>query len=67
MIPDGSQHKAEPRYIRELVDACEMRYEDVAAALGVTDRTLRNYTSPTSGIFAPYSVQFCLEVLAASK
>ncbi len=60
--PDAALRRSDPEYLRELLSASNLSQRAAARLLDVDDRTMRNYASGKSAM--PYSVQFCLEVLA---
>lgn len=66
--PDAALHKPDASYMRELVKASGMSQADAAAAIGVSERAMRNYLSNAKETFrpAPYATQYTLEQLAAN-
>lgn len=67
--PNISRHNPDPGYICTLVRYSGLRQADVAARLGLSERTLRRYQTACSRDWlpAPYVVQFALEMLAARQ
>lgn len=67
MKPDASQHNPDPAYLRQLVAEAGLTQNDAAATIGCSPRAFRSYLSTARDhVDAPYSVQFCLEVLAGT-
>jgi transcriptional regulator with XRE-family HTH domain len=66
--PDAALHKPDAAYLRSLVKACGITQAKAAEAIGISERTMRNYLSQDPATFrpAPYSVQYTLEQLAAN-
>lgn len=62
MTPDADNYYPDPDYIHDLVDRIDLPRPKIAAALGVTDKTIRNWMNGSRAI--PYTAQFCLECLA---
>lgn len=62
LLPDSSQSRPDPIYIRSLIETANLSQNGVARALGINPRTLRAYVSGEADI--PYSAQYCIEVLA---
>mgnify|MGYP003393960261 CR=1 FL=1 len=73
-MPNAEHYKPGPAYLRQLIDQVKdpslmhegkPSQQKIAAILGISARTFRQYlTDQASGKQAPYSVQYCLEVLA---
>lgn len=65
--PDATLHTANAEYMRSLVKACGMTQAQAAEAIGINERTMRNYLSQDPDTFrpAPYTTQYTLEQLAA--
>ena len=65
--PDVTKHNPDAAYMRSLVKACGLTQAQVAEAIGISERAMRNYLSTTQATFrpAPYTVQYTLEQLAA--
>jgi len=65
--PDATLHKPDAAYLRSLVKACGLTQAKAAEAIGISERTMRNYLSQDQATFrpAPYTVQYTLEQLAA--
>lgn len=61
MKPDASQYNPSPEYLAELIGSTGLTQGEVAAILGVTDRTLRQWLSGSRKF--KYSTQFALEAL----
>lgn len=64
MKPDASQYNPSPEYLAELIGSTGLTQGEVAAILGVTDRTLRQWLSGKRKF--KYSTQFALECLVLS-
>lgn len=66
--PDPSRHNPDAAYMRSLVKACDLTQAEAAEAIGISERTMRNYLSEAPKTFraAPYTVQYTLEQLAAN-
>lgn len=66
--PDATLHKPDAAYMRGLVKASGLTQAEAAEAIGINQRTMRNYLSQDPDTFrpAPYSVQYTLEQLAAN-
>jgi predicted DNA-binding protein (UPF0251 family) len=66
--PDATLHNPDAAYLRSLVKACDLTQAKAAKAIGISERTMRNYLSQDPDTFrpAPYSVQYTLEQLAAN-
>lgn len=62
--PDAKWHRPDPTYLRQLLERAGLSQRAAARALGLTDRTMRYYASGEQAM--PYTVQYCLEVLAAA-
>ncbi len=77
MHPNAETYNPDPEYLRKLIDQVrdpELQHggapsqQKIARRLGIPSRTFRQYlTSQASHKDAPYSVQFCLEVLAGNR
>lgn len=65
--PDATLHNPDAAYMRSLVDASGKTQVQVAKAIGISERAMRNYLSTTAEkyIAPPYPVQYALEQLAA--
>lgn len=65
--PDAALHKPDAAYMRELVKASGLSQAEAAAAIGISERAMRNYLSTAKETFrpAPYATQYTLEQLAA--
>jgi len=61
MKPDSKNHNPDPAYIDGLVKSTGLQRTEVARLLGISDRTLRTYTSGETA--TPYLAQFALEAL----
>lgn len=67
MKPDASTYNPNPDYLRELIEKTGLTQRATARMIGVDERMFRSYLAnreARSAATAPYSVQFCLEVLA---
>lgn len=62
--PDVSRHNPDPAYIRQLIADAGLDVQQAALILGISERMMRYYLSESSSHRCPYSVQYCLEVLA---
>jgi len=61
MTPDASRLDTRPQYAYELVASTRMTQKDLAAQLGVSERTIRRWLS--GDIPISYPQQFTLEAL----
>lgn len=61
MKPDASTHNTDPKYQRDLILSANMTQDQLAAAVGVTDKTIRNWISGRQKW--PYAAQFCVECI----
>lgn len=61
--PDARRHRPEPDYLRELLARAGISQRAAARALDLDERSIRYYASGEKEM--PYTVQYCLEVLAA--
>jgi len=59
--PDPEQLQTDPKYIRELLNRGGLTQVEAAAALGVSERTVRNWANGESRW--PYTAQYTLERL----
>ena len=64
--PDSTLHNPDAEYLRALVALAGMTQREVADRIGVSERMMRYYLSPTAAEFRPmpYAIQFALEALA---
>lgn len=62
--PNASEYDASPEYLRELLARAGLSQERAANQLGIAARTMRSYLDDKDARTAPYSLQYCLEVLA---
>jgi hypothetical protein len=60
--PDASRWSVERGYLRTLLDRANIGTRQAADLIGISSRALRHYISGEKP--HPYSVQYCLEVLA---
>jgi predicted transcriptional regulator len=63
-LPDSRTHNPDPAYLRSLIEQAGLSQRKVAIYLGISDRSMRKYFSLEHGGDCPYTVQYCLEVLA---
>lgn len=61
--PDARQHRPDPAYLRELLARAGISQRAAARALDLDERSIRYYAAGEKEM--PYTVQYCLEVLAA--
>ena len=70
MKPDASLHNPDPAYMRELRERAGLTQRGVAAALGMSRRTVQYYEEAEDKKkkehFADYRYQFALEALACA-
>lgn len=64
MKPDASQYNPDPQYMRDLVGSSGKTQPELSLILGVTDRTIRNWTAGRQPF--PYTAQFAMECLVLS-
>lgn len=65
MKPNAKNHyDPRPQYVSELILSTGLEQKPLAALLGCSDRTLRQWLSGARQI--PYTAQFALEVLVLS-
>lgn len=62
--PDAARHNPAPDYLRQLVDKTGLSQRACAKAIGVSERTFRDYLNSSHESECPYPVQFALEMLA---
>ena len=68
MTPDARNYRKDTFYFRELIEKAGLTQRAAALLVGVPERTMRDYLNPKKeNSMPPYSVQFCLECLAASQ
>lgn len=61
--PNVAEHrKGDGDYLRELIEGANVAQAEVAAAVGVDERTMRRYCAAG----APYAVQFAIECYCAA-
>lgn len=65
MKPDAARHNPDPEYLRELLRRAGISQREAARLLGIGERAMRYHLSGDQRYPAPYTVQFCLEALAA--
>jgi hypothetical protein len=63
-LPDSRTHNPDPSYLRSLIEQAGLSQRKVAIYLGINERSMRKYFSLEHGGDCPYSIQYCLEVLA---
>lgn len=68
MRPDATRHDPRPEYLRALLERAGVTQRQAARLLGVSERMMRYYVAADGGDYraAPYTVQYCLEALAAA-
>jgi len=65
MRPDAEKHyNPDPAYIGELIINTEMTRDELAAKLGVTDRSIRHWIAGTKKV--AYTTQYALENLGST-
>lgn len=65
MTPNAANHCPAPVYLRHLLTVAGLTQNAAANLVGISHRQMRYYLSETmTHVDAPYSVQYCLEMLA---
>lgn len=70
MRPDAALHDPRPDYLRTLLDQSGLSQRGAARRIGISERVMRYYLSPTASRdyrSAPYTVQYALEMLAQGR
>lgn len=63
--PNPDEYNPDPKYMRKLVERSGLSQVKCAAAIGVSQRTMRSWVSGEKQF--PYSAQFTMEQLAKGK
>ena len=70
IAPDATSHDPCPLYLRVLIERAGLSQRAAARRLGLSERVMRYYLSPTASLdyrAAPYVVQYALEMLAITR
>ena len=61
--PDPSLHNPSSEYLRGLIEKTGLSQRKTALAIGISERSIRDYLNPNHPSQAPYPIQFTLECL----
>lgn len=62
--PNAINYQHDPARLRALLKVCDLTQAAAADAIGIAPRTMRQYLDLSGRFPAPYSVYFCILVLA---